>query len=58
MSGIFLSWTRSAIFVISPLSPPFFTAKGSSVTISASLPWPISSMPTRARTRTRPRPVS
>jgi hypothetical protein len=58
MSGTFFSWTRSAIFWISPPSPPFFTAKGSSVTMIASLPWPIGSICARACTRTRPRPVS
>ena len=31
------SWTRSAIFLITPLSPPFFTPYGSSVTMIADL---------------------
>jgi hypothetical protein len=55
---IFLSWTSSAIFLITPPSPPFLTMKGSSVTMIASLPWLSGSLCARARTRMRPRPVS
>ena len=58
ISVSFLSWTRSAIFVIRPPSPPFLTMKGSSVTMIASLPCDSGSMCARACTRTRPRPVS
>ena len=53
-----LSLTRSAIFWISPPSPPFLTMNGSSVTTIASLPCLSGSMCARAWTRTRPRPVS
>ena len=52
-----LSLTRSAIFLITPLSPPFFTPYGSSVTMIALLPPRSSSMWARARMTTRPRPV-
>ena len=58
MSGIFLSLTSWAIFWMSAPSPPFLTMKGSSVTTIASLPWVSGSVCARARTRTRPRPVS
>ena len=58
ISVIFFSWTSSAILRMRPPSPPFFTMKGSSVTMIASLPCPMSSVWARARTRTRPRPVS
>jgi hypothetical protein len=49
--------TSSAIFAITPLSPPFFTPYGSSVTMIALLPPRSSSMCARARMTTRPRPV-
>ena len=52
MPVIFLSRTRSAIFVIRPPSPPFLTMKGSSVTMIASLPPLSGSTWARARTRT------
>ena len=48
----FLSRTRSAIFVISPPSPPLLTVNGSSETMIASLPLLIGSMWALARTRT------
>ncbi len=56
MPVIFFSRTRSAIFVIRPPSPPFFTWKGSSVTMIASLPPLIGSTSVRARTLIEPRP--
>src|SRR5215216_3538581 len=43
-----LSLTRSAIFLITPTSPPFFTPYGSSVTMIADLPPRSSSMCARA----------
>ena len=55
---IFFSCTSSAILRMTPLSPPFFTAYGSSVTMIASLPCESGSEWARARMRTRPRPVS
>ena len=51
-----LSLTRSAIFLITPVSPPFLTPYGSSLTTIAVLPPRSSSMWARARTRMRPRP--
>jgi hypothetical protein len=51
------SLTSSAIFAITPPSPPFFTPYGSSVTMIALLPPRSSSMCARARITTRPRPV-
>ena len=42
---------------MTPLSPPFFTPYGSSVTMMADLPPRSSSMWARARMTTRPRPV-
>ena len=56
MPVIFFSRTRSAILVIRPPSPPFFTWKGSSVTMIASLPPLIGSTWALARTLTEPRP--
>jgi hypothetical protein len=44
ISVSFLSRTRSAIFVISPPSPPLRTVNGSSETMIASLPLLIGSM--------------
>ena len=48
ISVITLSCTRSAIFLITPDSPPFFTPYGSSVTMIADLPPRSSSMWARA----------
>ena len=56
MPSSFLSRARSAIFVIRPPSPPFFTMNGSSVTMIASLPPFNGSTWARARTRMLPRP--
>ncbi len=56
-SVITFSWTRSAIFLITPESPPFFTPYGSSVTTIALLPPRSSSTCARARMTMRPRPV-
>ena len=56
ISGMTLSLTRSAIFLITPSSPPFFTPYGSSVTMIAVLPPRSSSMCVRARMTIRPRP--
>jgi hypothetical protein len=53
---IFFSRTRSAIFVISPPSPPFLTMNGSSVTTIASRPPFSGSTWARARIRTDARP--
>ncbi len=53
---IFFSRTRSAILVISPPSPPFFTWKGSSETMIDSRPPLSGSMWARARTLTDARP--
>ena len=44
ISESFFSWTSVAIFSITPPSPPLRTWNGSSVTMIASLPWPIGSM--------------
>ena len=52
-----LSWTRSAIFLMTPVSPPFFTPYGSSVTMIAFLPPRSSSVCMRARMMIRPLPV-
>ena len=52
----FFSRTRSAIFVIRPPSPPFFTMNGSSETMIDSRPPRIGSMCALARTRIEPRP--
>ena len=57
ISVITFSLTRSAIFLITPLSPPFLTPYGSSVTTIALLPPRSSSMWARARMTMRPRPV-
>ena len=54
---ITFSRTRSAIFAITPPSPPFFTPYGSSVTMIAFLPPRSSSTCARARMTIRPRPV-
>ena len=51
------SWTRSAIFRITPVSPPFFTPYGSSLITIADFPPRSSSMCARARMTMRPRPV-
>ncbi len=51
------SLTRSAIFLITPESPPFFTPYGSSVTMIAFLPPRSSSTCARPRMMIRPRPV-
>ena len=56
-SVITFSWTRSAIFLITPESPPFLTPYGSSETMIAVLPPRSSSMWARARITIRPRPV-
>ena len=56
-SVITLSLTRSAIFLITPESPPFLTPYGSSVTTIALLPPRSSSTWARARITIRPRPV-
>ncbi len=52
-----LSLTSSAIFAITPVSPPFLTPYGSSVTMIADFPPRISSMWARARITIRPRPL-
>ena len=51
-----LSLTRSAILVMTPFSPPFFTPYGSSVTMTADLPPRSSSTCARALMTIRPRP--
>jgi len=58
ISEIFLSRTRSAMRSIRFPLPPFFTMKGNSVTMIASLPWRKGSTCARPRITTRPRPVS
>ena len=58
ISVSFFSLTRSTIFLMTPLSPPFLTMNGSSVTTIASRLPRICSKCAVARTRTRPRPVS
>src|SRR4026207_1514647 len=55
ISGRTLSFASSAIFLITPASPPFFTPKGSSVTMIADLPPRSPSMCARARMRLRRR---
>ena len=54
---ITFSLTRSAIFLMTPESPPFLTPYGSSVTTIALLPPRSSSTCARARITIRPRPV-
>ena len=58
ISVSFFSLTRSTILRMTPLSPPFLTMNGSSVTTIASRLPRICSMWAVACMRTRPRPVS